>query len=103
MNNDEQQNKALFFYQSAIVVHVKVDHSNPLHAELLSLFEPRDQKIPAFMAGVRNEHIAKATKLMKKIEGFRQSTSLTNTPAWASDVFLRLLNVDEDGNKPLFK
>ena len=40
---------------------------------------------------------------MKKIEGFRQSTSLTNTPAWASDVFLRLLNVDEDGNRPLFK
>ena len=96
--NDEQQNKALFFYQSSIVNYLKVDLSNPLHKELYEMFVPG-----GLFPSIDPYKIKEATKLMKKIEGFEQSQSLNNTPAWASDVFLRLLNVDEDGNKPLFK
>lgn len=71
---------SLFFYQSAIVNKVKVDLNDPLHKELFDLVS-KD--------GVAPENIKKATKLMKSIPGFTQGISLTNTPAWSSDLFIK--------------
>lgn len=82
-----------FFYQSAIVNYVKVDLSNPLHKELYEMFVPG-----GLFPSIDSYKIKEATKLMKKIEGFEQSESLNNTPAWSSDLFLRTMNVDENGD-----
>ena len=87
MNNT--QNKTLYFYQSAIVNRVKVDLNNPLHKELYDLFPELNEDFPNSPRSVPYANIKQATKLMKKIEGFQQSYSLHNTPAWASDLFLQ--------------
>jgi hypothetical protein len=87
MNNI--QNKTLFFYQSSIVNRVKVDLNNPLHKELYDLFEDLNEKFPNSPRFIPHQNVKQATKLMKKIEGFEQSYSLTNTPAWASDLWLQ--------------
>lgn len=76
---------APFFYQSAIVNFVKVDLDNPLHKELFALCS---------FSGVSD--VKQATKLMKKIKGFKQSVSLNNTPAWGSDLFIMIKPVDKN-------
>lgn len=85
---------APFFYQSAIVNYVKVDLDNPLHKELYDLIEDLDEDVPRRPRWVYPEHIKQATKLMKKIEGFKPSVSLINTVAWASDLSIHSRPVD---------
>jgi hypothetical protein len=85
---------APYFYQSSIVNYLKVDLNNPLHKELYDLFEELSEKFPKTPRWVQPEHTKQATKLMKKIEGFKQSWSLNNTPAWASDLSIRNMSVD---------
>jgi hypothetical protein len=77
-----------FFYQSSIVNYVEVDLTNPLHKELYDLFEPINPKFPHSPTSIPQENIKQATKLMKKIEGFKQDYSLRNTPSWASSLSL---------------
>jgi hypothetical protein len=76
-------NKQIIFCQSAIANNLEFNPADPLHAELYELFESHDDN-----AAIAPEHLAKATKLMKRIPGFIPSVSLTNTPAWASDLWL---------------
>jgi len=76
-------NKQIIFCQDAITNNLEFNPADPLHAELYELFESHDNN-----SGIAPEHIARATKLMKKIPGFIPSVSLTNTPAWASDLWL---------------
>jgi hypothetical protein len=76
-------NKQIIFYQDGIVNGLEFNPADPLHAELYELFESHDHN-----SGIAPEHIARATKLMKKIPGFFPSVSLTNTTAWASDLWL---------------
>lgn len=72
-----------YFYQSAIVNYVEVDFDNPLHQELFLMF---DGYTP--WSTIAPQRIAEATKLMKKIPGFKPSVSLNNTVAWGSDIWL---------------
>jgi hypothetical protein len=78
---------APFFYQSSIVNFVKVDLDNPLHKELFALCS---------FSGVNSGDVKQATKLMKKIEGFKPSLSLNNTTAWGSDLFIMTKPVSEN-------
>lgn len=82
---------APFFYQSSIINFVKVDLDNPLHKELFALCND--------FSGVSSGNIKQATKLMKKIKGFRPSLSLNNTIAWGSDLFIMIKPVDDNGNR----
>jgi hypothetical protein len=93
METNNQQ-KVSFFYQSAIVNWIKVDMANPLHVQLCDLFEPLDPKWPNSSRVCCEENVKQATKLMKKIEGFKPSRSLTNTVAWSSDLFIVLRPAD---------
>ena len=68
-----------YFYQSAIVVYTPVDFNDPLHVQLHDLVI--NNAVPS----------RQATQLMK-LSGFAPSVSLTNTPAWSSDLFV----VDRD-------
>lgn len=86
---------AYFFYQSAIVNFVKVDLNDPLHAQLFNLIEnPETLALGSpYPHSIAQENIKTATKIMKKIPGFCQSWSLTNTPAWASDLCVRSMPI----------
>jgi hypothetical protein len=77
-----------YFYQSAIVNYVEVDLNNPLHKELYEMFEAPHPKFPKSPLSVASENIKQATKLMKKIPGFKPSQSLNNTIAWSTDLFI---------------
>lgn len=84
---------APFFYQSSIVNFVKVDLDNPLHKELFALCND------TWFRAVSPDNVKQATKLMKKIEGFKPSLSLSNTIAWGSDLFIMIKPVDDSGNR----
>lgn len=85
-----------FFYQRAYSTYVEIDMSNPLHKELAYLFFDRDLSNPKWCPGVFPWSIKEATELMKQIDGFVGTLD-------GADVYLKVLEFDENGRVPYKK
>lgn len=70
--------------------------SNPLHNELAYLFFDRDLSNPNWCPGVFPGSTEKATELMKQIDGFVGTLD-------GSDIYLKVLEFDENGRVPYKK